>query len=38
MSAERLPAFQEIPTLKEQGVDWQVGGWVGLGAPANLPQ
>lgn len=38
MSSERLEGFPEIPTLKEQGVEWEVGGWVGLGAPANLPK
>ena len=37
MSAERLPAFPEVPTLQEQGIDWEIGGWVGLCGPANLP-
>ena len=37
MAPERLPSFPEIPTLKEQGVDWSLGGWVGIGAPKDLP-
>ncbi len=36
MADERLAAFPEIPTLKEQGIDWQIGGWVSLGAPAGI--
>ena len=38
MADERLEAFPEIPTLKEQGIDWSLGGWVGAGAPAGLPE
>ncbi len=37
MADERLDAFPEVPTLKEQGIDWSLGGWVSIGAPANLP-
>lgn len=37
MSDERLPAFPEIPTLKEQGIDWSIGGWVSVSTPAGLP-
>ena len=37
MSEERLPGYPEVPTLKEQGIDWQIGGWVSVGAPAGLP-
>ena len=37
MADNRLEAYPDIPTLKEQGVDWAIGGWVSLGAPANLP-
>ncbi|MEM7655770.1 MAG: tripartite tricarboxylate transporter substrate binding protein, partial [Bacteroidota bacterium] len=36
MAEERLPAFPKVPTLTEQGIDWQLGGWVGFGAPAGL--
>ena len=38
MSDDRLAAFPEIPTLVEQGVDWRIGGWVSIGAPAGLPE
>ena len=38
MADERLPGFPEIPTLKEQGVDWSLIGWVGIGAPKGLPE
>ncbi|MDX2246811.1 MAG: tripartite tricarboxylate transporter substrate binding protein [Bacteroidia bacterium] len=37
MAPERLSNFPDIPTLKEQGVDWTLGGWISLGAPAGLP-
>ena len=37
MADERLEAFPDIPTLKENGIDWSIGGWVSLGAPAGLP-
>ena len=37
MADERLERFPNVPTLKEQGVDWTLGGWVGVGAPDNLP-
>ncbi len=37
MSGERLEGFPEVPTLKEQGVDWQLGGWVSVCAPKGLP-
>lgn len=37
MADERMEAFPDVPTLKEQGVDWSLGGWVSVGAPAGLP-
>ncbi len=37
MSEERLPEFPDVPTLKEYGLDWTVGGWVAICGPANLP-
>ncbi|MEZ4827158.1 MAG: tripartite tricarboxylate transporter substrate binding protein [Bacteroidia bacterium] len=37
MAPERLADFPEIPTLREQGVDWTLGGWISIGAPAGLP-
>ena len=36
MSDKRLDAYPDIPTLKEQGVDWAIGGWVSIGGPANI--
>ncbi len=38
MADNRLAAFPEIPTLAEQGINWQIGGWVSVGAPAGLPE
>jgi tripartite-type tricarboxylate transporter receptor subunit TctC len=39
MSAERNPAFPDVPTLKEAtGLDWQVAAWRGIAGPAGLPQ
>ena len=37
MSEERHPAFPSVPTLKEQGVDWSVGAWRGIGMPKGTP-
>lgn len=37
MSEERLERFPDVPTLKEQGYDWSIGGWVSICAPADLP-
>ncbi len=37
MAEERLDAFPSVPTLMEQDIDWSLGGWVGVGAPAGLP-
>lgn len=37
MSEERLPEFPDVPTLKEYGLDWSVGGWVAICGPADLP-
>lgn len=37
MSEERLSAFPDVPTLKEQGIDWSIGGWVAVGVPADTP-
>jgi tripartite-type tricarboxylate transporter receptor subunit TctC len=38
MAAERLERFPDIPTLAEQGLDWSIGGWVGVAAPAGLDE
>ncbi len=37
MAAERLPTAPDIPTFAEQGSDWQMAGWRGLGAAAAVP-
>ena len=37
MSGERLEAFPDVPTLKEQGIDWTTSSWIGVGGPAGLP-
>ena len=36
-SASRVPAYSEIPTYKEEGVDLQISGWQGFFAPRGLP-
>lgn len=36
-SPARIPALPEVPTLKESGVDAQIGGWYGFVAPAATP-
>lgn len=36
MADTRLDAFPEIPTLIEQDINWQIGGWVSLGGPADM--
>lgn len=37
MSAERMPRFPDIPTLKEQGIDWELGAWRGITVPKDTP-
>lgn len=37
MSDQRSPAFPNIPTLKESGVNWSFTNWFALVAPKNLP-
>jgi len=37
MADERHPAFPDIPTLKEQGMDWSVGAWRGIAMPKGTP-
>lgn len=38
MSAERNPAFPDVPTLKEgAGIEFTVGAWRGLAGPKGLP-
>lgn len=37
MSDQRNPAFPDVPTLKEQGIDWSGGTWRGFAVPAGTP-
>ncbi len=37
MSDERIKGFEDVPTLKERGLDIQVGTWRGLGVPKGTP-
>lgn len=36
-AAQRIPALPSLPTLKESGVDAEIGGWYGFLAPAATP-
>lgn len=38
MSDERSDAFPDVPTLKEQGVDFSISNWFALCAPSGLPE
>ncbi|MCB0633737.1 MAG: tripartite tricarboxylate transporter substrate binding protein [Lewinella sp.] len=38
MAENRLERFPDVPTLKELGYDWSIGGWVSACAPADLPE
>lgn len=38
MAEKRNPQFPEVPTLKEQGIDWTYGTWRGFAVPLNTPQ
>jgi tripartite-type tricarboxylate transporter receptor subunit TctC len=37
-SPERLKGLSEVPTLKEEGIDFVRFGWLGICAPAGTPQ
>ncbi|HPD39759.1 MAG TPA: tripartite tricarboxylate transporter substrate binding protein, partial [Mesotoga infera] len=37
MSDERLQRFPNVPTLKEQGINWSAGTWRGIAVPKNTP-
>lgn len=37
-SAMRHPAFPEVPTFREQGIDLVSGSWFGLSGPAGMPE
>jgi tripartite-type tricarboxylate transporter receptor subunit TctC len=38
MADERIEDFPGIPTFKEQGFDWAMGGWRGLALPLGVPE
>ena len=38
ISPQRNPAFPEIPSMREQGLDMVVGSWQGLFVPKGTPQ
>lgn len=35
---KRLAAFPDIPTLEEQGIDYIMASWAGIGGPKGIPQ
>ena len=37
MADRRLKGFDNVPTLKERGIDLSIGTWRGLGAPKGTP-
>jgi len=37
MSEKRNPQFNDVPTLKEQGIDWAYGTWRGFAVPKETP-
>ncbi len=37
MAPERIGRFPDVPTLTELGLEWSIGGWAGVAAPANIP-
>ena len=37
MDDQRHPDFPDVPTLKEEGVDWSAVGWRGLAIPKETP-
>ncbi len=37
MAEERFPALPDVPTLKELGVDWVMGSWIGVVVPDATP-
>ncbi len=37
MADQRVKGFENVPTLKERGVDLSIGTWRGIGAPKGTP-
>jgi tripartite-type tricarboxylate transporter receptor subunit TctC len=38
MAEERLANFPDVPTLREQGIDFTMAAWRGIAGPAGLPE
>lgn len=38
MDEQRVPGYPDVPTFKEQSMDWTMVGWRGLGVPKGTPQ
>lgn len=38
MAEERFAALPDVPTLKELGVDWVMGSWIGTVVPEGTPE
>lgn len=38
MAEERSPNYPNLPTLKEQGIDWSLTTWRGFAGPKGLPK
>lgn len=38
MADERNPDFEDVKTLKEQGIDYSLGTWRGISGPAGMPE
>ena len=38
MAEKRNPDFKEVPTLKEQGIDWTYTTWRGFAVPLDTPK
>lgn len=37
MNASRDPAYPDVPTLKEKGIDWEIVGYRGIAGPLGIP-
>ncbi len=38
MAEERDPKFPDVPTLREQGLDFTMAAWRGIAGPADMPE
>ncbi|MEW4567139.1 tripartite tricarboxylate transporter substrate-binding protein [Tautonia sp. JC769] len=38
MAEDRVQGFLSVPTFREQGSDWTMGGWRGLALPLGVPE